>query len=65
MGHRFDCRGDLKTAEVCTAENITGVRWGRGQTQVDRNGCVQSYPMSFDRRFERGLFDQKSGALVR
>ena len=63
MRHGFDCRGNLETAEVCTAEYIASVRRGRDQTNVNWNGSVQSYSLSFDGTAERGLFDQMPGPL--
>ncbi len=65
MSNRLDSRGNFEAAEIGATENVAGVRWSGDQTNVNGNGSVQSYPVSFDGTAERGLFSQKSGPLLR
>ena len=63
MRDRLDRGRNFETTEICPAEDVTRVRRGRDQPNMDGNGRVQSDAVSFDWRAERSLFDQKSGAL--
>ena len=56
MSNRLDGRRNFKAAEIGATENVSSIRWSGDQTNVNGNGSVQSYPVSFDGTAERGLF---------
>jgi hypothetical protein len=56
--NRLNSRRDLKAAEIGATKNVSRVRRSRNEPDLNRHGRVQSYPVSFDRTAESGLFDQ-------
>ena len=65
MCHRLDIRWDFEAAQIGTTKDVASIRWRRDETDMNRDGCVQSYTASFDGTAEGGLFDQMSGPLFR
>ena len=63
MRYRLNRRGNFESAQIGATKNVTGIRWRRDETYMNRNSSVQSDAVSFDGTAERGLFDQVSGPL--
>ena len=63
MSNGLDVGRNFEAAKIGAAKNVTRIRRRGNQPNMDGNGGVQSYAVSFDWRAERSLFDQKSGAL--
>ena len=48
VGNRFDSRGNFKAAEIGATKNVARVRRSRHEADVNRDGSVESYSVSFD-----------------
>ena len=65
MRHRLDIRRDFKAAQIGTTKDVASIRRRRDEPDMNRDGGMQSYTVSFDGIAEGSLFDQMSGPLFR
>ena len=65
MRHGFDSRGNFKATEIGAAKHVTRIRRRGYEPDLNRDGSMESYTVSFDGTAKSSLFDQMSGPYFR